>query len=225
MNDKPIRHSFSSTSVYETCGYQYQQVNLLKNFQVEDHPTAIFGGERHKDLEVALQSDTDIEGEHAYYNNFLERIRQWDGFKIPEMRLAIDRAWQPCGFFDHKVWYSGIVDVTVINGDQATVVDYKCGKHRLKPRQANDSALLLFLHFPELQDIHFEFWWTEAGAPPDVFDFNRTRDADTMIKTMTAIPEQIELSAETKDWPTNPSGLCRGYCPVVSCKHWKPRRE
>jgi hypothetical protein len=32
----------------------------------------------------------------------------------------------------------------------------------------------------------------------------------------------IEASETTGVWPKRPSGLCRGWCPVKDCHHWKP---
>jgi hypothetical protein len=221
-----MRHSFSSTSTYETCAHRYQQVNLLKVYKDAEHPAGQIGTEIHKSFELALETDSEVESEHGDYNEVMEYVRSFPGLKIPEMRLAIDRAWKPCDFFDDKVWYSGIVDVTIINGTQATVFDYKTGKHRLKARQANDNALMLFLHYPFIEDVHFEFLWVKAGVEPDVFDYNRERDSQSMLETILDIPEQIEASDKEDDWPTTKSGLCNGWCPVVSCPHYKaPKHE
>jgi hypothetical protein len=35
---------------------------------------------------------------------------------------------------------------------------------------------------------------------------------------------QIEHAFETDHWPKNPSGLCNGWCGVLDCDFWKPKR-
>ena len=39
-----------------------------------------------------------------------------------------DTDYEPCGFFDKEVWWRGIADLVIIQGDIAYSVDYKTSK-------------------------------------------------------------------------------------------------
>lgn len=154
-------------------------------------------------------------------------------------------------------WYRGKVDFTVINGTHADVDDAKTGKRKFKmpasyetwllerhetgmktapemqanARQGCEYALLIFLHFPEIQTIRFRFVWTDCeDTREDVFNYDRQRDYDDLIRTILATPRDILESDSTDTWDTNPSGLCANNCCVVSCEfhgmpYWKIKKR
>ncbi len=147
-------------------------------------------------------------------------------------------------------WYIGKIDFTCINGTHAKVRDLKTGKRKFKDpddstrwlihrhrtgmatapqmqanaRQANDYALLTFLHFPSIMTMDFSFVWSDVeGVKEDVFEFDRERDYSTMVDTMRAIPLRIKEAEDQDNWEYNPSGLCFEYCPVISCPYYGRR--
>lgn len=45
----------------------------------------------------------------------------------PEMKMAVNRNWEPVDFFSSDAYFRGVVDYMARHGDQAIVVDYKKG--------------------------------------------------------------------------------------------------
>lgn len=93
-------------------------------------------------------------------------------------------------------------------------------------RQASEYALMMFLHFPKVETIDFSFVWSNVeGVTEDVYQFELERDKEQLFKTMLHLPTKINESIETDTWPLVKSGLCKGWCSVVSCKNWKPKEQ
>lgn len=248
--DKKPKHSYSSTGTFQTCPMQYKSVNWLRTFRSESNAAAERGTVMHEEFEDCVNEDTDYSD--PQYQWILDDFRAQTGLKVAEMQLAIDRKWKPVPYDDPSAWYRGKIDFTCINGTHANVSDLKTGKRKMKDpdpvecwlinkheggvrsapkmlsnaRQANDYALLTFLHLPKIETMDFRFIWSDVeGVKEDLFRFSREKDASDMIQTMLAIPTKIEHAILTDEWELKPSGLCNGWCPVVTCEHWKPKRK
>lgn len=48
-------------------------------------------------------------------------------FVEPEMKMAVDKDWNPVDFFSDKAFFRGVVDYMARYGDQAVVIDFKKG--------------------------------------------------------------------------------------------------
>ena len=69
--------------------------------------------------------------------------------------MGLKKDFTPCKFNDPEVWARGIVDLLVINGDKARIIDYKTSKSSqyADTKQLELLALLTFKHFPEIKTI------------------------------------------------------------------------
>lgn len=241
---KPIQHSYSSTGAFNTCPIQYKSINYLRTFRSESNEAAERGTLMHEEYEECVNEDTDYS--MPAYQWLLDDFRAETGLKIAEMKLAIDRNWQPVDYKDPTAWYRGMIDFTIINGTHADVRDAKTGKRKFKEapgferwlldrheegmkeapkilanaRQASEYALLSFLHLPEVKTMDFRFIWTDVpGVREDVFHFDRERDGQKLLQTMLTTPVKIQHAVDNDEWEANPSGLCRLWCPVINCEY------
>lgn len=236
---RTLQFSYSSTGSYKTCPRQFKHLNLRGDYQSPEHPATIRGSEMHDSLEDAINYGTDYE--YHDYQWILDDFREQTGLKVPEMQLGTDINWNAVAYDHEDSWYRGKIDMTCINGTHADVTDLKTGKRRIEvasefekwliplheqgmktapkilanARQASDYALLIFLHFEELETITFRFVWSDVeGIPYDTFNFDRTRDLPNLSKTLLYLPTLILRSQKLDDFPPNPSGLCYQHCPV-----------
>lgn len=136
---KQPKHSYSSTGTYATCQEQYHQINWLRvpEYQSTDNEQNIRGSEMHDEVERCILEDDDYRlpdplHPHEDYNWMLEDFRSLTGLKIPEMQLAINKAWRPCDYKDPHAFYRGKVDLTCINGTHMNVQDLKTGKRKFE---------------------------------------------------------------------------------------------
>lgn len=144
------------------------------------------------------------------------------------------------------VFYCGKIDFTCINGTHANVSDLKTGKRKMKEpapyerwlikrhtdgmreapkmldnaRQASEYTLLIAHHFPAIKTIDFKFKWSDVdGITEDLYEFDLERDSKDLHETMLATPSKMQYAIDNDEWTLNPSGLCRNYCEVESCKY------
>lgn len=219
-DNKP--HSSSSLDTADQCPYRYEQVRLLKNFKEESGAAAEFGTEQHDIAEHALKQDLPLGGEMG---RAMEFVRGFTGLKTAERYLGIDIDLKPCDPYDEDVcWFRGKIDVTILNGNKAIIIDYKTGKRKLpygvpgarKPdeRQLLRYALLTCLHERHIEDIEAYFYWTHNGSRPDRYRFNKSLDADRMLANVRDRAKAIEKQKRTGKWEKTPGGLCEKWCCV-----------
>lgn len=220
-------HSHSSLGTFRQCEHRYHEVRVLKNFTDSTNEAAEFGSEQHDLAENALEQENHLEGEMGVA---LEFVRKFTGLKAAERELGITKKLEPTGFYDDDCWFRGKIDVTVLNGDKAIIIDYKTGKRRLpygvkgafKPDEGQMMAyaLMTFLHHPEIQNIDAYLYWTHANHAPDRYRYSRQLDGARMVEYIRRDPKRIEKREKSGQWEIKPSGLCNGWCPVETCKYW-----
>lgn len=233
----PLPWSHSALSDFLNCPKAYYHKRIAKDVHDPPNDAGLAGDFVHKSFEAYLKDGTPLPDSYpesirdwpagirtpAAYKDYLDAIKEMPGTLLPECRYAIDINGTPCDFFAPHVWCRAILDVLVIDGQRATVLDHKTGKRKEDTRQLKLSALMVFAHHPEVQVVRTGyFWMKEEAADTETYvragaeklweefmpDLNRYRDA---ARTMTFSPR--------------PSGLCNGWCPVTGCEFWKPKRR
>jgi hypothetical protein len=126
---------------------------------------------------------------------------------------------EPCGFFDRNVWFRGVVDLRIIDGDAARVVDYKTSKNAkyADVGQLQLMALAVFKHFPQVKTVNGALLFVIANSM--VKQKYAVRDEGVLWKPWLQKYASLEKAHETGVWNPRPSGLCRRHCPVVECAH------
>jgi hypothetical protein len=149
------------------------------------------------------------------------------GTKHTELKLGVrktDTGYEPCGFFDKDVWWRGIVDLLIVHGKTAYMIDYKTGKSAkyADMKQLDLMAGALFVKYPDLKVIKsaLAFVVSNEFAP-------KVHKREKLAKYMSVFDDQLDQLEAAMDngiWNAKTSPLC-GWCPVTSCEHWKPRRR
>jgi hypothetical protein len=243
MSERTPQFSYSNTDAYNTCALQWQEVVWLKKHPSGTNEAAERGTMMHQWLEDCIKDGSAYPEDK--YQWILDDVRSEVGLVMPEMKLAINDEWEPTTFFADDVFYRAIIDVTILNGHTAKVRDLKTGKRRFKKpdvkdrwlikqhdtgvryapdmltnaRQANDYALMIFLHYHYIKEIEFSFVWSDADEQYDHYYFDRETHEKQMLATLLNTPRKIIESLETDNFPPNPSGLCYAHCPVKDCDY------
>jgi hypothetical protein len=206
--------TYSSLDKYLTCPKQYYHTRVVRD--VKEPPTehTIWGEKVHQALEDYIQHYKTLPDDMAHWDSFMSKIRKLAGVKHTEIKLAVDRNFQPCDWGD--AWSRGIVDLLVTNKDTALVVDYKTGK-RKPSDQLSLYAAYVFAHYPEVQQVTTAFvWLKDRRVDKETF----TRDDIAAIwQRFLPVVIKIEASLDSNKWPAKPSGLCRQWCHVLTCDH------
>ena len=211
--------SYSSISLFQQCPRKYHRLRVVKDIvePVQEH--LLYGSAVHKAAEEYVRDGTPIPEKYAFIQQFLDPLKNLAGEKLCEHEMGLTKDMQPCGFRDKNVWFRGIADLLVINGDKARIIDYKTSKSSryADKKQLELLSLLTFKHFPQVKTIKAGLLFLVVedlvGA-----EFTADQQTDAWGKW---IPEtnQLESAMITDVWNPRPNFTCRGWCPVTDCEH------
>lgn len=217
---EPIKWSYSGLKDFVNCPRQYHEVKVLKRFTKVPTKQMLYGTEVHSALEHYVKDGTPLAKNYERFKRMLDPLRDMEGVKYPEHRMALTADRAPCSFGSPDYWVRGIADLLVVDGSQGFVVDYKTGSNKYPDlKQLQLMALMTFEHFPEVEHV-------KAGllfVMHDCFittEYERSA-SDKLWKDFEPDLERLRLSYEKDQWQPNPTPLC-GWCPVSSCEF---RRE
>jgi hypothetical protein len=206
-------------ALYQQCPKKYYHLKVVKDIKEPLSEAITFGNEIHKIAEEYVGKGRPIPEKYNHIEPALKVLKDMPGEKLCENKLGLTADLKPCGFFDKNVWWRGVADIIILQGDTALTVDYKTGKSSkfAELKQLEIVSLAIFKHFPEVKKV-------KAGL---MFLF-----ADDFVKTAYLADSQQELwgswisdvgqlqaSVENDMWNPKPNFTCRGWCPVTSCDH------
>ena len=211
-----IKWSFSSLKDYVTCPKQYYEVKVAKNFK--KHPTQqmLYGLTVHKALEDYVTDNKPLEKNYERYQPMLDALLEIEGERYPEYRMAFNMDLEPCKFGADDYWVRGIVDLLVVGGDTAHIVDYKTGSAKYPDvKQLKLMSLMTYAHFPTVQNIKAGLLFVAHNV---FINEEYTRDqSEELWKDFIPDLERLKMSYDNDRWPENPTPLC-GWCPVTTCE-------
>jgi len=220
--------SYSSIKTFDQCPKKYFHLKIAKDIQDNPGEAAIYGVEVHKAAEDYIKLGTPIPPKYDVIKETVEALNQFPGQKHTELRLGVektDTGYKPCGFFDDIVWWRGIVDLLIVDGDTAHMVDYKTGKNAkyADMKQLDLMAGAIFVHYPEVEKIKSGLAYVVSNEFP-----KKTHYREKLGEYLSVFDpqlEQLEAALDNGIWNAKTSPLC-GWCPVEDkCEHWKPRRR
>ena len=208
-----LTHSYSSIKQYENCGRQYHEVRILKKFKSEGTEATMYGTAVHSALEDYMMLGTPIPEKFKQFQGYADTIGRAKGDRLCELKMGIRADFTPCGFFDKDVWFRGVPDVLIVNGEVARVADWKTGK---SSRYADTDQLelmagMVFSHYPDVQRVKGALVFLVAKDFVTA-DYTRGQFAGIMSK-WAGKASRIEAALESGVWNPRKSPLCR-FCPV-----------
>jgi len=216
---KALTWSYSSLALYQQCPKKYYHLKVAKDIKEEPGEAMTFGNEIHKIAREYVEQDKPIPQKYSNIEPALKSLKDMEGKKLCENKLGLTIDFKPCGFFDKNVWWRGIADIIIVQGDTILTVDYKTGtKSKYADlKQLEILALALFKHYPEVKRVKAGLLFLFAD------DFVKTvYSADSQAELWTGwISDvgQLETSVINNVWNAKPNFTCRGWCPVHSCDH------
>ena len=208
-----LSHSYSSIKLYENCPLRYYRQRFLKDVVDEGGEASKYGERIHAFLETRLKENSLLPQEVAYYEPLcasVERISS-NGELYIEKELVLSDNLTPTGWWDADAWIRSKLDILVINGNMANVMDWKTGKRKADQFQMQLFAAQVFKHFPEVDVVKTSLVWLKTFEI-DTETYQRSEVNPIWADIMKRI-QRIHSSLEHDNWPAKPSGLCR-YCPA-----------
>ena len=149
-----MKWSYSSLSLFQQCPKKYHHLRVLKDIVEPQSEQMRYGLELHKAAEEYIRDGVDLPPGFEFMRESLEKLKALPGEKYCEYKLGLTRDLEPCEFFADDVWWRGIADLLVINGDEARVLDYKTGKDKYADtKQLEILSLAVFKKFPQVKVV------------------------------------------------------------------------
>ena len=211
--------SYSSLGLFQQCPRKYYHLRVIKDIKEPETTAILYGKEVHLALEEYIRDGKPIPPQFNQFQSIADMLKAIPGEKLCEYKMGLTKDIQACGFFDENVWFRGVADLVIINGDTARVIDYKTGKSSqyADTKQLELMALAIFKHFPKVRRV-------KAGL---VFlvcdDFVKAdyvkKDAPLAWLKWIEETDRLQASHDNDVWNAKPNFTCRSYCLVKDCEH------
>ena len=218
--DKPISWSYSGMSLFKQCPKKYYHLKVQKDFKDKDTEALLYGSAVHKAAEDYITEKKPIPPQYKYMEGYMDKIDAYEGDKHAEYKMGLREDGTPCTFHDPEVWWRGIADLIVVNGELSRVIDYKTGKtsRYADTVQLDLLALATFAHFPGVKVIKAALIFVVANELVKRKYHRESSVARLMQETRDSYVPFKEAYA-TDVWNPKPNFTCQKYCPVAICPH------
>lgn len=219
MTTKVWPWSYSKIKAFDQCPKQFYHDKILKEVPFKETEATLYGTAFHTAAEDYIGKDVPLPKKFGYAQKMLDVLKNKKGEKLCELKLGITEDLEPCGFYDDNVWFRGIADLIILDGDLAWVIDYKTGKSSkyADKGQLELMALSVFKHYPQIKTIRAGLVFVVSN---DLVKGTYTEyDKPNLWEKWLSKYKQMETAAETDMWNAKPNGLCRRHCPVIECVH------
>jgi len=215
----PAPWSFSKIKSFDTCPKQFYHEKVLKEYPFVETEAMRYGTEFHKAAELFIKDGTPIPDKFDYAADMLQVLKAKPGEKLCEYKFGLTADLEACSFFDKKVWFRGIIDLAILNGAHAHIIDYKTGKSAqyAEKGQLELMALATYKHFPQIERVTAGLVFVIADEL--VGDKYRADNASDLWQKWLSEYAKMEAAFESGVWNPRPSGLCKRHCPVTECPH------
>lgn len=214
---RPTAWSYSRLTNYEQCPKKFWHLSVQKDFKEAESPEMGHGKKVHKALELRVGQGVPLPSDLSYLEPVAAKFANASGLKLVEQQLAITADFTPTGWFANDVWCRSIIDLAVVNGPRAVLVDWKTGKESDDFTQQLLAAAMFFLHNKEVMDIDLMYYWIKTRKPT-IRSLARD-DAKLVWGNIVKRVRRYNHAHVEVTFPPKPSGLCKKHCPVTSCPY------
>lgn len=212
-----VKWSFSSLKDFVNCPRQYNEVKVKQNYTKSVTEQMQYGTDVHRALEEYVRDGKPLPEFYQRFKKTADALKDIPGERYVEYKMALKEDQTPCGFNDPDYWVRGIVDLLIVDGNRALIVDYKTGRaDYADPDQLKLMALMTYAHFPEVDQIKASLMF--VAHDKILFEEYRRDKQEELWDVFAPKLKRLEVSYENNFWPENPNFLCRKWCPVKACR-------
>lgn len=204
--------SYSALTAFETCPRRFYLTRVAKQVKEPQTEATMWGNKVHKALELYAKGEKPLPKDFKVFQKYVDKILSYEGKRVVEKKVALDRNLRPTTWFAKDVWVRGVVDIGVVGSEKAYLLDWKTGKRKPDSDQLKLFAALAFASFPWIEQVTTGFIWLK----PKEFDkevFTRKQLTEIWGEFHPRLSRLAHAYEEDK-WTPKPSGLCREWCPV-----------
>lgn len=213
--------SFSKLTTFEQCKRKYGEIYDLKAVKDEDSQASKEGQADHENMRKRVIDGTPLPPNLRHMELIAGKFAAANGQKWGEMKLALNTAFQPCGWFAKGTFVRCIIDLLIVQGTTGIVVDWKFGKRKDDFTQMGLNAAVLSKTMPELELFKTVLVYAD-GLPPIPKNYSLSKLQEVWADILPRA-EAVRQAMLSKNYPPTRSGLCNGWCPVKHCEFYRDR--
>jgi hypothetical protein len=204
--------------MFEQCRKKYYHLKVTKDVKDSDSAFSHDGKAVHDAMFKRVLKGVALPLPMRVHEKWAAAFERRKGDKHGEMKLCLNNKFEPVDWFAKDAWVRAIVDLLIIDGDTATIVDWKTGKVRIDWTQLRLTAAVLSQLMPEIKKFNMVFVWLRDSKISSE-SISRSEIKEVWLDLLPRV-KKIEVAKKTTDFPANDTPLCR-YCPVHQCPHWE----
>ena len=213
--------SFSALDMFEKCRKKFYHLKVIKSHKEPDNQWQADGKFIHDAIFKYCTQGVPLPLTIRHMQGDADKIMRIPHDMIEgEMQLCLNAKFKPVAWFAKDAWVRAIVDLLLIKGNVAIIVDWKTGKQKPGFDQLKLTAAIVSRLMPEIDQFHLIYSWLKDS------EITRTTIHKSELKQvwLNYMPRAKEMTTAeaTTSFEANPTGLC-GYCPITDCPHWFER--
>ena len=110
--------------MYENCPRRYYYQRITKEVKDTGSDATIYGERVHEALEHRLEDKVELPSESSKYETLCKSIEGIGGTLHIEQKFTLTENLTPTGWWEKDAWLRSILDVLIIIGDKAIVMDW-----------------------------------------------------------------------------------------------------
>lgn len=211
--------TYSKVKGFATCPKQFYARYIEKSLPFVETEATKYGNEVHDAFEHYFKSNQPLPAKLQHYQPTMDALQRKSGEKIAEYAFGLTEELEPCNFFAKDVWVRGKIDLTIVDGDTARVVDYKTSKSSRYADldQLELMSMAVFKHFPDVKHVKAALIFVVAKDMVTA-EYSAEDEQALWLKWIKRV-RAMEDAYEVGVWNPNPSGLCKAWCDVMDCPH------
>lgn len=233
---KKPRFSWSLTSLqdFENCPHCYAEKRYYKRVQDKPFDAQDWGNRLHKtaeDYAKHLQrcaESNNLAKTDIFEPELLAIVKPYcdaiaaaakGGELHIEHELALTRDLKPCSSTDwNNCWYRGKSDVSLKKGTTMYVYDFKSGKKKDDPTQLELMCACEAILDPTIENFEGRYIWLKDKSVSPAVTLTRA-DLKGVWSSILGRVKRMMDAWDAEIFPQRTSGLCKAYCPVLTCPH------
>jgi hypothetical protein len=214
-------YSYTSISCYKNCPRQFYHRYIVKDLPFVPSPQLDWGNRVHKAMEERLKNRLPLPPDLVEDFEPLALAVAMAPRVAIESQLYITRDLKPSSYRSKDAFLSAKGDVLTFNREYTTAfaIDWKTGRVREDPAQLAILALVMAVHYPDVQNVSASYYWIQerrVGASHEVTNLiQSTYNEVCQLADLIAIQEQ---DGEQAFQATPGEKFPCPYCAVRGCK-------
>jgi CRISPR/Cas system-associated exonuclease Cas4 (RecB family) len=198
-------YSYSTIKLYEQCPrkFKFSKIDRLPDSSGE---AANRGKLIHAEIETLLKGGLPMFSDEIAYLE--DKLTRWVKLKAAsEMTIAIDHDWKLVAYSDPTAMFRGVIDLYLEDGPEATIIDFKTGKHRDYSDQVSVYAAVVMACKPHIEYVKTSIEFIDLAKTDNYKLITRS---DLRVLQL-ELKNRIQALEKDKIHAANPSYLCN-YC-------------